>query len=122
MFDHPRGKIAKDPQINKYLSENSFVTTIRILPGTSHKYLISGAGDATIRVWEYMQGREVQTFNIREALGMPPAETDAEDDVTVFSFAICPTKSHIAAVIEKYALPLFLIALVRSIFCTRRVL
>lgn len=66
--------------------------------------MISGAGDATIRVWEYMQGREVQTFNIREALGMPPAEADAEDDVTVFSFAICPTKSHIAAVIEKYVL------------------
>jgi WD40 repeat protein len=85
-------------------TKTSFVTTIRILPGTSQKYLISGAGDATIRVWEYMQGREVQTFNIREALGMPPAEADAEDDVTVFSFAICPTKSHIAAVIEKYVL------------------
>ncbi|KAG0296463.1 tRNA (guanine-N(7)-)-methyltransferase non-catalytic subunit trm82 [Linnemannia gamsii] len=83
------------------LGHTSFVTTIRILPGTTHKYLISGAGDATIRAWEYMQGREVQTFNIREALGMPPAEADAEDDVTVFSFAVCPTKSHIAAVIEK---------------------
>ncbi|KAK3838189.1 MAG: WD40-repeat-containing domain protein [Linnemannia gamsii] len=83
------------------LGHTSFVTSIRILPGASQKYLISGAGDATIRVWEFMQGREVQTFNIREALGMPPAEADIEDDVTVFSFAICPTKSHIAAVIEK---------------------
>ncbi|KAF9933445.1 tRNA (guanine-N(7)-)-methyltransferase non-catalytic subunit trm82 [Linnemannia zychae] len=83
------------------LGHTSFVTTIRVLPGASQKYLISGAGDASIRVWEFLQGREVQVFDIREALGMPPAEADAEDDVTVFTFAICPTKNHIAAVIEK---------------------
>lgn len=65
-----------------------------------------------------MQGREVQTFNIREALGMPPAEADAEDDVTVFSFAICPTKSHIAAVIEKYVVVLC----GKIIFCWKKAL
>ncbi|KAF9097176.1 tRNA (guanine-N(7)-)-methyltransferase non-catalytic subunit trm82 [Mortierella sp. AD031] len=83
------------------LGHTSFVTTIRILPGPSQKYLLSGAGDATIRVWEFMKGLEVQMFNIREALGMPPAEADAEDDVTVFSFTICPLKNHIAVVVEK---------------------
>ncbi|KAF9940462.1 tRNA (guanine-N(7)-)-methyltransferase non-catalytic subunit trm82 [Mortierella alpina] len=83
------------------LGHTSFVTTIKVLPGASQKYLISGAGDATIRIWEFLKGQEVQTFNIREALGMPPAEADAEDDVTVFSFSICERKNHIAVVIEK---------------------
>lgn len=72
-----------------------------MLPGASQKYLISGAGDATVRVWEFMKGQEVQTFNLRDALGMSPQEADAEDDVTVHSFAICEQKSHIAVVIEK---------------------
>ncbi|KAG0306031.1 tRNA (guanine-N(7)-)-methyltransferase non-catalytic subunit trm82, partial [Dissophora globulifera] len=83
------------------LGHTSFVTKIKVLPGESQKYLLSGAGDATIRVWEFMKGLEVQTFNIREALGMPPAETDTEDDLTVFSFSICEAKNHIAVVIEK---------------------
>ncbi|KAF9952655.1 tRNA (guanine-N(7)-)-methyltransferase non-catalytic subunit trm82 [Mortierella alpina] len=83
------------------LGHTSFVTTIKVLPGASQKYLISGAGDATIRIWEFLKGQEVQTFNIREALGMPPAEADAEDDVTVFSFSICERKNHIAVVVEK---------------------
>ncbi|KAF9115309.1 tRNA (guanine-N(7)-)-methyltransferase non-catalytic subunit trm82 [Mortierella sp. AM989] len=82
------------------LGHTSFVTTIKVLPGGSQKYLISGAGDATIRVWEFLKGLEVHTFNIREALSMPPAEADAEEDVTVFSFAICESKKHIAVVIE----------------------
>lgn len=87
--------------IERSFSPASFVTTIKVLPGATQKYLISGAGDATIRIWEFLKGQEVQTFNIREALGMPPAEADAEDDVTVFSFSICERKNHIAVVIEK---------------------
>ncbi|KAG0347398.1 tRNA (guanine-N(7)-)-methyltransferase non-catalytic subunit trm82 [Podila humilis] len=83
------------------LGHTSFVTTIRVLPGGSQKYLISGAGDATVRVWELMQGKEVQTFNLRDALGMPPQESDAEDDVTVASFAVSEQKSQIAVVVEK---------------------
>ncbi|KAG0087001.1 tRNA (guanine-N(7)-)-methyltransferase non-catalytic subunit trm82 [Podila epicladia] len=83
------------------LGHTSFVTTIRVLPGASQKYLISGAGDATVRVWEFMKGQEVQTFSLRDALGMPPQEAEAEDDVTVHSFAISEEKSHVAVVIEK---------------------
>ncbi|KAF9434358.1 WD repeat-containing protein 4 [Entomortierella beljakovae] len=83
------------------LGHTSFVTTIKLLPGDPQKYLLSGAGDATIRVWEFFKGLEVQVFNIREALGMPPAEVDAEEDVTVLSFSICEKKNHIAVVIEK---------------------
>ncbi|KAG0362576.1 WD40-repeat-containing domain protein [Gamsiella multidivaricata] len=83
------------------LGHTSFVTNVKVLPGASQKYLLSGAGDATIRVWEFLKGTEVQTFNIRDALGMPPAEVDAEEDLAVFSFAISENKNHIAAVIEK---------------------
>ncbi|KAF8939152.1 WD40-repeat-containing domain protein [Dissophora ornata] len=83
------------------LGHTSFVTTIKVLPGASQKFLLSGAGDATIRVWEFLKGLEIHTFSIRDALGMPPAETDDEDDLTVFSFSICETKSQIAVVIEK---------------------
>ncbi|KAF8981309.1 tRNA (guanine-N(7)-)-methyltransferase non-catalytic subunit trm82 [Entomortierella lignicola] len=83
------------------LGHTSFVTTIKVLPGVSQKYLLSGAGDGTIRIWEFLKGQEIQTFGLREALGMPPAEADAEEDVTVFSFAICERKNHIAVVIEK---------------------
>ncbi|KAF9915237.1 hypothetical protein BX616_006600 [Lobosporangium transversale] len=80
-----------------------FVTKIMVLPGTeeTEKYLLSGAGDATIRVWEFLKGKEIQTFDIREALGLPPAEEDAEEDLTVFSFSICSIKKHIAVIMEK---------------------
>ncbi|KAI1315556.1 tRNA (guanine-N(7)-)-methyltransferase non-catalytic subunit trm82 [Mortierella claussenii] len=83
------------------LGHTSFVTTIKLLPGTQQKYLLSGAGDATIRIWEFLKGQEAQIFNIREALGLPPSEAEAEEDLTVFSFAICEKKKHIAVIIEK---------------------
>ncbi|KAG0261532.1 hypothetical protein BG011_000938 [Mortierella polycephala] len=83
------------------LGHTSFVTNIKMLPGEPQKYLISGAGDATVRVWEFLKGQEVQTFGIRDALGMPPAEPDAEEDVAVFSLAICEKKNHIAVIMEK---------------------
>ncbi|KAF9934612.1 hypothetical protein BGZ65_003681 [Modicella reniformis] len=79
----------------------SFVTVVKVLPGVSGKYLLSGAGDATIRVWEFLKGLEILTFNIRENFGMPPAEAEAEEDLTVLSIAICENKNHIAVVVEK---------------------
>ncbi|KAF9197141.1 hypothetical protein BGZ49_002587 [Haplosporangium sp. Z 27] len=66
-----------------------------------HYQSFAWTGDGTIRIWEFLKGQEIQTFGLREALGMPPAEADAEEDVTVFSFAICERKNHIAVVIEK---------------------
>ncbi|KAF9586116.1 tRNA (guanine-N(7)-)-methyltransferase non-catalytic subunit trm82, partial [Lunasporangiospora selenospora] len=93
---YPKGHI-----IETYcLGHTSFVTTIRLLPGTSQKYLISGAGDATIRVWEFLKGQQVQVFDIRETLGMPPVEDDAEEDVTVHSIAISAT-NQIVVVLER---------------------
>ncbi|KAF9184514.1 hypothetical protein BGZ50_003614 [Haplosporangium sp. Z 11] len=83
------------------LGHTSFVTNIKMLPSEPQKYLISGAGDATVRIWEFLKGQEVQTFGIRDALGMPPAEPDAEEDVTVLSLAICEKKNHIAVIMEK---------------------
>jgi len=84
------------------LGHTGFVTEIRVLPGASSQYLISGAGDATIRVWEFLKGKEVQTFNVREALGLSPLDSESEEDeLTVYSLAVCERKNHIAVVVEK---------------------
>jgi hypothetical protein len=62
---------------------------------------LSGAGDASIRVWEFLKGLEIQTFDIRETLGLPPADPEAEEDLTVSCLAICENKNHIAVALEK---------------------
>lgn len=80
---------------------SSFVTAVKILPGASGKYLLSGAGDATVRVWEFLKGLEIQTFDIRETLGMPPADPEAEEDLTVLSIAVHEGNNHIAVALEK---------------------
>ncbi|KAK3807814.1 MAG: WD40-repeat-containing domain protein [Benniella sp.] len=92
----------KGHNIESYcLGHTSFVTAVKILPGASGKYLLSGAGDATVRVWEFLKGLEIQTFDIRETLGMPPADPEAEEDLTVLSIAVHEGNNHIAVALEK---------------------
>ncbi|KAI7849575.1 WD40-repeat-containing domain protein [Circinella umbellata] len=87
---------------NFCLGHSDVVTYIQVFPW-DESLLISAGGDNTIRVWEFLKGKEVQSLNIKEYIQPYMAKaTDANsEEPMVRKLAIDPTKKLIAIVFAK---------------------
>ncbi|KAI9248000.1 WD40-repeat-containing domain protein [Phascolomyces articulosus] len=84
------------------LGHKDVVTYIQLLPW-NEGLLISAGGDNTVRVWDFLKGKEIQSLNIKEYIQPYMAKaTDANsEEPMVRKLAIDASKNLIAVVFAK---------------------
>ena len=61
---------------NYCLGHTDFVSCLEIPYEFSGKYLISGSGDSTIRIWDYLKGKELNRVNCTQDAGLELLEIE----------------------------------------------
>ena len=61
---------------NYCLGHTDFVSCLEIPMPFSGEYLISGSGDSTIRIWDYLKGKELVKVNCAQDAGLEPIEIE----------------------------------------------
>ena len=61
---------------NYCLGHTDFVSCLEIPMPFSGEYLISGSGDSTIRIWDYLKGKELDKVNCTQDAGLELLEIE----------------------------------------------
>ena len=61
---------------NYCLGHTDFVSCLEMPMEFSGKYLISGSGDSTIRIWDYLKGKELVKVHCAQDAGLEPLEIE----------------------------------------------
>ncbi|KAI9278018.1 WD40-repeat-containing domain protein [Sporodiniella umbellata] len=72
------------------LGHTDVITHISLLPW-NESLLVSAGGDGTVRVWDYLNGKQIQSLDIKEQIEQyKPVASDANsEDAIVDTLAIC---------------------------------
>ncbi|KAH9289026.1 hypothetical protein KI387_033143, partial [Taxus chinensis] len=117
----PKNPLGGAHEIQSFcLGHTNFVSCISFLgiQADCEGFLISGGGDATVRLWDYMSGELLDTFEGETAVG-PNEYTNGADNHTssaVTALSVSPDSSVIAVAIER----LYGVLLLNCNFQTRK--
>ncbi|CAM6089284.1 unnamed protein product [Calypogeia fissa] len=87
------------------LGHTSFVTCVAFVgEPTSQQLLVSGSGDATVRLWDYKTGELLDILDTSDAVAEPNDDgtADGNSNRAVLGVSVSPDGLHVAVIIERY--------------------
>ncbi|XP_070694256.1 tRNA (guanine-N(7)-)-methyltransferase non-catalytic subunit wdr4 [Pempheris klunzingeri] len=82
------------------LGHQQFVSAL-LVPSGHPRWLLSGSGDGTVKLWEYESGRKLQSWDLTELGETPSSEADKQKKTTVCRIISSPDAHHIAVQCER---------------------
>ncbi|XP_068602734.1 tRNA (guanine-N(7)-)-methyltransferase non-catalytic subunit wdr4 isoform X2 [Brachionichthys hirsutus] len=80
------------------LGHRQFVSAL-LVPSDQRRWLLSGSGDGTLKLWDYESGRALQSWDLQELEGAKSAESDTQP--TVCRISCSPGARHVAVQCER---------------------
>ncbi|XP_069544810.1 tRNA (guanine-N(7)-)-methyltransferase non-catalytic subunit wdr4-like, partial [Brachyistius frenatus] len=77
------------------LGHQQFVSALQILPGHP-RWLLSGSGDGTVKLWDYESGRQLQSRDLRQLEGTTSSEANKEKNPAVCRISSSPNGHYVA--------------------------
>lgn len=97
----PKNPIKGAPQIQSFcLGHTEFVSSIAFtsLSGGSN-FLLSGGGDSTVRLWDYINGCLLDTYEVKDKVGEQPNETE-DSNLAIADLCVTNDDSLVAVAIQ----------------------
>ncbi|KAM9709729.1 LOW QUALITY PROTEIN: tRNA (guanine-N(7)-)-methyltransferase non-catalytic subunit wdr4 [Menidia menidia] len=92
------------------LGHQQFVSALQIPPGHP-RWLLSGSGDGTVKLWEYESGRRLQSLDLRQLEQSPRSQADQHKNPAICRVSCSPDGGHVAVHCERVsAVQLFTLA------------
>ncbi|KAM3278030.1 hypothetical protein ACQJBY_045734 [Aegilops geniculata] len=97
----PKDPVKGAPQIQSFcLGHTEFVSSIAFtsLSGGS-SFLLSGGGDSTVRLWDYINGCLLDTYEVKDKVGEQPDETE-DSNLAIADLCVTNDDSLVAVAIQ----------------------
>ncbi|KAM9850975.1 tRNA (guanine-N(7)-)-methyltransferase non-catalytic subunit wdr4 [Aulostomus maculatus] len=88
------------------LGHQQFVSAL-LVPSGHPRWLLSGSGDGTMKLWEYLSGRQLQSWDLHQPEASPDSEADKDLKPAVCRITSSPDGHHVAVQCEGVSTVLF---------------
>ncbi|KAH0450201.1 hypothetical protein IEQ34_020893 [Dendrobium chrysotoxum] len=99
----PKGPLKGAHEIQNFcLGHTDFVSCLTFIcpPDCHQSFLLSGSGDATVRLWDHVSGQLLDTCDVGKKAGLLDSKEKVEDSLAVTDINALPDGSFVAAAIQ----------------------
>ncbi|KAL0906970.1 hypothetical protein M5K25_025505 [Dendrobium thyrsiflorum] len=99
----PKGPLKGAHEIQNFcLGHTEFVSCLTFIcpPDCNQSFLLSGSGDATVRLWDHISGHLLDTCDVGKKAGLLDSKEKVEDSPAVTDINALPDGSFVAAAIQ----------------------